>query len=265
MSTTQPDVQADPSPAEPAPLADGPAPLTFGGFFRRLGPAGPLAVIAASAPAVAGFTLLGLMPWIAGWIKLHPDAGAILYFACYAVLGGMGFLPTYAYSILGGYAFGLREGLTLALLSYGAASVVAYLIARRASGDRVIQMIEERPKWKAVYDALLGSSLPRTLLIVTLLRLPPNSPFALTNLVMAATKVRPLPFLVGTVLGIAPRTAAVVAIGALFGLESGKPAWFLVSGVIVTLVVLAVIGQLANQAINRVTRPKETPTAAPAA
>ena len=234
-------------------------PAAGGGFgevqkvFRRLGPAGPLAVIAASMPIIAGFAVLGSLPWVGGWLKVHPGLGGLLYVSCYAVFGGLGFLPTYAYSALGGYSFGFGKGLALALASYTAASVIAYVVARRASGGRVLEMIGEHPRWQAVYEALLGSGLGKTLLIVTLLRLPPNSPFALTNLVMASTRVHPVAFLVGTVAGITPRTGVVVFMAALYGLEHKQPFWLYAVGIVVTLVVLGVIGHLANQAIARVT------------
>lgn len=225
--------------------------------FRRLGPAGPLALIAASMPIIAGFAVLGTLPWVGGWLRAHPQPGGLLYVLCYAVLGGLGFLPTYAYSALGGYAFGFGKGLALALASYTAASVIAYLVARRASGERVLEMIGEHPRWQAVYEALLGSRLGKTLLIVTLLRLPPNSPFALTNLVMASTRVHPVAFTIGTVVGIAPRTGVVVFLAALYGLEHRQPFWLYGVGIAVTLVVLGIIGHLANQAIARVTVPRQ--------
>lgn len=261
-------VQEDTGPSiEPSVASESARPpLRLGTFFRRLGPAGPLAIIAASAPALGGFALLASIPWLAPWLQSHQALGAVLYVGSYTLVGGLGFLPTYAYAVLGGYTFGWPAGLALAMASFVGASIIAYAIARRASGDRVVEMIEERPKWRAVYDALLRSGLPKTLLIVTLLRIPPNSPFALTNLTLAATRVHPLAFVVGTLVGMSPRTGVAVFIGAAFGLDVVKdsPKWLLIAGIVVTLVVLGILGQFANQAISRVTRAEPVGVPAPA-
>jgi len=220
--------------------------------LRRLGPAGPLAVVAASLPALGGFTLLGTLKWSGPWLQAHGGLGLMLYVAGFMVLAGLAVLPTYALAVLGGWAFGLAVGCPAAIGGFLGASAIGYLIARRASGDRVVGIIQEHRKWQAVYEALLGSGFTRTLLIVTLLRLPPNSPFAITNLVLAATRVPPLTYLLGTLLGMSPRTAIAVFVGAQVGF-SGRPAWVVVSGIVVAIVVIGIIGTLANQAIAKVT------------
>jgi uncharacterized membrane protein YdjX (TVP38/TMEM64 family) len=183
-------------------------------FFRRLGPAGFLAIIAATLPPLGGFVLIGLSgSYVAPFLRSHPNAGPFMYAGGFALLAGFALLPTYAQSLLGGWAFGFRTGLTFALVGFGGASLIAYVVARKASGDHVIKLIDEHPKWRAVYDALLGRGFWRTLGIVTLVRIPPNSPFALTNLLMATVRVPVVPYLIGTLLGMAPRTAAVVYFG----------------------------------------------------
>jgi uncharacterized membrane protein YdjX (TVP38/TMEM64 family) len=222
------------------------------GFFKRLGPAGPLALISAIMPFVVTALLVGSLPWVGGWLKAHEETGALLYFLVFAALGGLGFMSTHAYSALGGYAFGFKSGLVLALGSYTAAAVIAYVIARLASGDRVVGMIAEHPKSKAVYDALLSKGFGKTLLINFLIRLT-SSPFAITNLVMAATRVNPVAYILATAVGMAPRTGALVFIASVWGLESRPPLWLTIGGTAVTLIVLGILGHLGNQAIARVT------------
>lgn len=232
--------------------------------MRRLGPVGPLAVIAASLPAIGGFVLLGTLTWLAPWLRSHGELGIVLYVLGFAVLAGLALLPTYAQAVLAGWAFGRAAGTAAALCGICGAASIGYLIARRASGDRVVRLIEEQPKWQAVYDALIGSGPGKALLIVTLLRVPPNSPFAITNLVMAACRVRPLTYLVGTLLGIAPRTAVAVFIGAAAsGLDFSQPkqTWFFVGGIVVTLIVVGIIGLMANRAVAKVTGQDDAPKA----
>jgi len=224
--------------------------------LRRLGPVGPLALIAASLPAIGGFVLLGTLKWSASWLQSQGPTGIAVYVVGFAVLAGLALLPTYAQAVLAGYAFGLAAGASAALCGIFGAASIGYLIARRASGDRVVRLIEEQPKWHAVYDSLVRCGFGKALLIVTLLRVPPNSPFAITNLVMAACRVRPLTYLIGTVAGIAPRTIIAVAIGAAaaeLDFSKRSQTWFFVGGIVVTLIVVGIIGLMANQAIAKVT------------
>ena len=174
-------------------------------YLRRLGPVGVLAVIAASLPGIGGFVLLGSMAWTGPWLKAQGDWGVLIYIGAFSVLAGLALLPTYAQAVVGGFAFGLAVGGPAAICGFAGAAIIGYVIAWLASGDRVVKIIEEQPKWQAVYDALLRSGRIKALLIVTLIRIPPNSPFAITNLVMAATRVRPVTYLLGTVLGMSPR------------------------------------------------------------
>ena len=91
---------------------------------------------------------------------------------------------------------------------------------------------------------------------VTLLRLPPNSPFATTNFLMAATRVPLAAYLLGTLAGMAPRTAAVVYFGSglsQLDLKNHASLASLAVSLVLTIIVIAVIGRLANQALAKVT------------
>jgi uncharacterized membrane protein YdjX (TVP38/TMEM64 family) len=132
---------------------------------------------------------------------------------------------------------------------------VGYVVARRLSGDRAERLLAQHRKWDAVYAALMRSGFWRALAIVTLLRLPPNSPFAASNLTMAALRVPLIPYLLGTAIGLAPRTSAVVYAGA--GLSSldfadrQQTGWFF-GGLALTFLALGGIGWMANRALRRV-------------
>jgi uncharacterized membrane protein YdjX (TVP38/TMEM64 family) len=246
----------DPPPDTPAGFRGHP----IWRVFRRLGPAGPLAVVAASAPAIPGFALLGSMYWIAPWLREHPIQGLSVYILGYAVLGGLALMPTYAHSVLGGWAFGSTLGLPVALAAamtaFGAAASLAYAIGRLASGDRVVQLLEEHAKTRAVYHALLQSGFWKSLMIVTLIRIPPNSPFAITNLALSAARVHPIAYLLGTLAGMTPRTGIAIFIGAgLSQLTFDNPhrISLYIGGLAATLIVLAILGYLGNRAIAQVT------------
>lgn len=225
--------------------------------FRRLGPAGWLALVAAIMPALGGFVLLWQIPNVEVWLHgLGTVPGVLVYVAAFAVLAGLALLPTYAQSLLAGHAFGLAIGGVAAVAGFGLASLLGYVVALRASGDRALTLIDEKPKWRAVYTALLRSGTAKTFFIVTLLRVPPNSPFAITNLVMAATKVPLWIYLLGTVIGMTPRTLAAVYIGTTivdWGEKTSGQKWLTVIGIVVLVIVVSIIGSIAKRAIDRAT------------
>ncbi len=236
---------------------------TAGSIARELGPTGILAAVASFMPALAGIFLLANIGDAAAWLKSHGETGIAVYVACFALLSGLALLPTYAQAVLGGYAFGMMLGVPAALAGFLGGAAIAYEIGSRTSGERVERVIGRKPKWKAVRDALVGSrdegDVLKSIGTVSLLRLPPNSPFALMNLVLSAVKVPRLAYLVGTCIGMAPRTAAAVAIGAGIkealtrdSIDRAMPRWMIVAGVAVTIAIALIIGSIANKAIRRV-------------
>jgi uncharacterized membrane protein YdjX (TVP38/TMEM64 family) len=225
------------------------------GWVKSLGPLGPLAVLALVVPPVSGMVVLGTLNRLGPWLRDHQELGMFFYLAGFTILGGLALLPTYAQSMLGGWAFGVAVGVPVALVGFVGASLVGYVVARRLSGDRAERLLAQHRKWDAVYAALMRSGFWRALAIVTLLRLPPNSPFAASNLTMAALRVPLIPYLLGTAIGLAPRTSAVVYAGA--GLSSldfadrQQTGWFF-GGLALTFLALGGIGWMANRALRRV-------------
>ena len=241
------------------PLETTPSPSSLA---RALGPTGLLGLAWTGAPAVCGTLLLAGLGPVSEWLLYHKGVGLAVFTVVFVLGAGLGFLPTYAQSILGGWVFGLALGLPSALVGFGGGGLLGYHVARRVSKDRVEELIERNAKARAIRDALVGRGPLRTLLVVTLLRLPPNSPFALTNLVMASTGV-PLPaFLAGTLLGMLPRTAVAVALAAAASSTGAEDIqtfvrhrgpWLLVAGVVGGMAVLGVLGAIARRALRHVT------------
>lgn len=241
-------------------------------LVKRLGPAAVLGAWSAVMPVLGSITLYWAMLTtnLGAWMRSHGSQGVVAYSAAFMVLAGMAVLPTYAQSALGGYAFGILWGSVGALVGFAGGAIIGYELAARASGDRAIRLMDEHPKWRVVRDALVGASVGggpvevtpgfwKTLGMVTLLRLPPNSPFAITNLVMASVKVPRVPYLIGTVLGLLPRTVLAVVVGAGVGkftreeLKKAMPMWGIVAGVIVLVLVALVVIGVANRALTRFT------------
>jgi uncharacterized membrane protein YdjX (TVP38/TMEM64 family) len=235
------------------------------GLVSRLGLTGPLALGALFLPPLGTIVLLWYASTIAAWVREMGWLGAGAYAAGFAILAGLALLPTYAQCAVAGFAFGVWVGLPVSLLGFAGGSLIGYEIARRASKDRVMKLLDERPKWRAVRDALVGHwdeppSFWRTAGVVALLRLPPNSPFALTNLVMASVKVPRGAFIAGTAVGMLPRSALAVVIGAGLkeisrdSLDRALPAWAWYVGIGVTVVIVMIVMHMANRAIERFTK-----------
>lgn len=235
-------------------------------FLRALGPAGILAAGALVLPAFGSLVLFWQFPVVGAWLRGHEELGLAIYVTGFAILAGLALLPTYAQSALGGFAFGMMFGVPAALAGFVGGAFIGYMIAGRVSGDRVDKALADKPKMRAVRDALVGRvnageghAFLRTFGTVALLRLPPNSPFALTNLLLASSKVPILPYLLGTAVGMLPRTALAVVIGAGVhdalskeALEQATPKWVWAAGIGVTIAIVAVFGHIANKAIERV-------------
>ena len=233
-------------------------------IVRRLGPAGPLAVVASTLPIIGLVTLAFCFNIIGPWLRAQDGTGVLIYTLGFMVCAGLAIFPTHILSALGGWTFGFALGCPAAIAGVLGAALLGYAIARRAAGDRAVRLIEEQPKWRAVYQALLGSGFWRSLLIVVLVR-GALSPFALTNLVMAAARTHPLTYALGTAIGLAPRTAGVVflAVG-LHQITERTPEhrWLWITGAVLTVVAVVVIGHIANRAMARVTaaEPASQPT-----
>lgn len=242
----------------------GEAPAASAGeIAKRLGPVAFLGVWSAAIPPLGSVALFYFMDDIGLWLRSHESLGVVLYAAGFAVLAGLALLPTYASAILGGWAFGMGLGYPAALAGFLGGSLIGYAVAKPTAGERVINLIDERPKWKVVRKALLESGFGRMLLIITLLRLPPNSPFAITNLVLASVRVPLGAYVIGTLVGMAPRTGIVLYLAAQISqkfsehakdaAKADKPWWYIVAGVVLSILALVVIGFIANRALEKVT------------
>jgi uncharacterized membrane protein YdjX (TVP38/TMEM64 family) len=234
------------------------------GIARRLGPAGLLALAWAAAPALMGILLLANIGPVRDWLDAHRAAGVYVYTFLFMFSAGFGVLPTYAQSILGGWVFGFALGFPAALAGFTGGALIGYVVAHTVAKTRVERMIDEKVKARAVRDALIGRGFWSTLGVVALLRLSPNSPFALMNLAMAATGVPRLPYAVGTLLGMAPRTGLTVFLAATASatgakdiggfIREGPGKWVLIGGALLLILALAVLGYIGNKAVERVTR-----------
>jgi uncharacterized membrane protein YdjX (TVP38/TMEM64 family) len=216
---------------------------------------GLLLLLASIGPAVGGVFLLGTVHALAPWLRGHAHANLTGFIAIAAALTGMALMPTYALSVLAGWVYGRVLGFLAILTAHTAAAALAAAATRGISGDRIIRLIDQHPRWGQIRRGLMGAGFWKSLLIVTLVRLP-SSPFALTNVMLAAVRVPWGVYLWGTVIGLFPRTLIEVVIGAqvrTLNFHSHRLAAHALLSAATGILALIVIGIVADHTLRRVT------------
>lgn len=213
-------------------------------------------------PGLAGLYIIYDLEAIAKFLQSDPEHGFWGFVAVFALSAGLGLLPTYAQAFLGGWVFGLKWGLAGSILGFSGGAAIGYLFARLVSGRSVDHWIDRHPRGRVIRDALVRGSTLRTFTIVTLLRLPPASPFALTNFALGATRVPFTLMLFATPLGMLPRTsivcflaASAVASGAtdIVSVYDTTPRVVFIGGIVATILVFVGIGKFAERALQKMT------------
>ena len=142
---------------------------------------------------------------------------ALIIALLFALFTGSALLPTYALSFASGVFFGPVWGSLVAMCGVTFGALVGYGWGTLLARKRVMRVVEANPRVKLIRSAIVDRSLKDETIAVTLIRIPPNSPFALTNLIMSSLHVRFVPYIVGTLVGIAPRTLIAVFLGVGIG------------------------------------------------
>lgn len=224
------------------------------GWFRRLGAAGPVAVVLSFAPPLGGMVLLAVLTASGGWLRAHPEIGWLVYAAGATLLIGFSFVPTFSCAIIAGWAFGFTAGWLVSVVAVTAGAVLAYAIGRGIARERVVEVVREHPRLEAVHRALLSRRARETLFVVTLVRIPPAAPFGLTNFLLAAARV-PMPdYVAGTFLGVMPRLALTAFVGSALDqlrFDNVMGRWMVGAGAAATLMVVLALGWMANRALRR--------------
>ncbi len=245
---------SDPELPPSQPAADS-APLDLRAKFGG----GALGIVWVTAPPLLGFLLLANVAWADEWLHSHGDGALVVYAVAFALCAGVGIFPTYAQALVGGWVFGAWLGFAGAIGGFVGGAAIGYAISRLVAGDGFVRWLDAKPKSAVIRQAFVGQGFWRSFLTVSLLRFPPNSPFALTNLAMAASGVHWLPYLVGTAIGMAPRTLLATYVAAqaashgekdFQSLAAKNPLSFVI-GLVAILVVAGILGAVAKAALRR--------------
>ncbi|GAA4662107.1 TVP38/TMEM64 family protein [Gordonia humi] len=145
------------------------------------------------------------------------------FFAVYTV-ATIAPIPRTPFTVASGVLFGPALGFTGAIVAATIAAVVAFALARGLGRRRVAPLLA-----KPVVATVEARLARRGWLAVGSLRLIPVCPFSLVNYLSGLSSVRPVPYLIASVVGTAPGTAAVVFLADALTGET-HPAMIFVSG-----------------------------------
>lgn len=232
----------------------------FHSFIRErlieFGKLTPIALVTAFLPMLGTVVLFAIGYPLGVWLRENQAVGAFGYTAGVLVVCGLALMPTNVVGVIGGFAFGFDVGLALLMTAIVGASYVSYLIHRRIAGDKISEIAEQHPKARAIYNALTGQGFVRTTIIILLIRLSIIMPFAFTNFLLAAANVRRATFLVGTFVGMLPRSGAVVLTGAGLSelvLDASPNIWLIAFGITATLISIILISIISRRALEKLT------------
>ena len=222
--------------------------------IARFGVVGPVALFTGLGPLIGAFVLAGTAPF---WLEPFLEAGALrfpIFLVLTAVLAAWCLIPTHASSLVGGMAFGFGLGTLMAVVGTALAAALGFVTLRFLLRDRALEALSHHPRAEAVHREFDEGHALRTMALLALIRLSPVMPFAGTNLLMSTTGIGMLSFLVGSVVGQAPRIIAVVWIGSSLtelDLSQASDQRVLALGVAATVAALWVLGRISKRALAR--------------
>ena len=226
-----------------------------------LGRATPVEFIATALPILGSVSTLAIGPFISHWLRVRGWVGVLYFTIAYIITGALTLAPTYTASVIAGWTFGFARGFPAIVIGTVGGATLCYLGARRFALHRVADMYHAHPKWDLVRRALLEENPLKALWIVFLMRLSPVLPFGTTNVLLATSGVRLDIYMLGTLLGLMPRTGlvALAAAGAeRLDFNSAESWWLLAGGLAATALCIFVMALIGKHALDRATRGRPT-------
>ncbi|MCM8538345.1 MAG: VTT domain-containing protein [Lentisphaeraceae bacterium] len=223
-------------------------------IFSDLDRLGPVLLFTILAPALGALTLTATVD---SWFTPLKDSGSyivLLFICCATILAGLSLIPTHAVSLVAGMLFGASLGPLYAIFAILFACLVSYYVSKAIIGNQLIDAICKRPTAEKLYKELLQESGVRTIYITALVRLSPIMPFAATNILLAAAKLKLSEFTIGSLLGLAPRIILVALAGAgLKELDLSKSGGqeLIILGIAATIATIVILGKLSKKILHK--------------
>lgn len=224
--------------------------------FRQLGRLTPIALITALLP-IAGSSALVVFGYPLGnWMRENWELGAPAFVVGVLFFCGLALLPTNLIGILAGWSFGFWFGMSLLIAGVVGSATISYYINLRLTGETLTALTSRNARADAIHLALTNEGFLKTTAIITLIRLSVVMPFAFTNFFLAAARVPISSFVIGTFLGMLPRSGAMVLLGAGLSeltFDNFNDVWFLVAGIPATIILIIAIAVFSRRALDKLT------------
>lgn len=172
------------------------------GRTRILALSAAVAALAAVVVLVPMPTAIQLRDWATSVGPWFPLA----FLAAHVVVTVLPF-PRTAFTLSAGLLFGPGLGIAIAVTASACSALLALLLVRAAGWQ--FSRILSSPRVESLDARLRARGWPAVLS----LRLIPAVPFSVLNYAVGASAVRVTPYLIATVVGLLPGTAAVVILG----------------------------------------------------
>ena len=193
---------------------------------------------------------------IGHWMQANPAVGSVVFVLGVFFFCGLAMLPTNLIGILAGWAFGFWIGLLWLVIGVVGSATISYFVNLRLTGHTLTALTQRSARADAIHRALTNEGFLKTISVITLIRMSVVMPFAFTNFFLAAARV-PIPsFILGTFIGMLPRSGAMVLLGAglsVLTFDSFNDVWFLAAGVPATIILIIVIAVMSRRALDRLT------------
>lgn len=214
-------------------------------FSKELGPLAPLILFTIVMPIFGTMLLVSTLSTWFPWLESLQSSIIPVYVALTIFLAGLSLLPTHATSLIGGMLFGFVEGSMYALCAVVGASYLGFILISLLVKETTYKAILKHPRAANVHKELLKKGHLKAVWLVSLIRLSPVMPFAATNVLLAAAKVKPVHFLVGSFIGLAPRVIIVATAGAGLAeldLSQGSNIGLAILGGVATVLLIFYVG-----------------------
>jgi len=224
---------------------------------KNLGRFGPILLFAILAPGIGALTLAATFDM---WYTDFKGLGSLLiptYLMLAILLAGLSLIPTHAASLIAGMLFGTLWGPTYALIAIVMAAFTSYMFFKLLLGAKAVELFSMDSKASDVYKELLNHNGFRTFYIIALIRLSPIMPFAATNVLLSAGKVKLREFLLGSCIGLAPRVIVVAMAGAgltKLDLSIGSHKGMLIAGIVATILAIFIMGRISKKVLKNITQ-----------
>lgn len=227
--------------------------------IRELGRLTPMAIVSTFLPMLGSSLLIVFGYPIGNWMRANQESGSVVFVLGVLIFCGFAIIPTNLIGILSGWAFGFTLGLLLLMSGVVGAAAISFFLNRSISAGKLTSLTSNHRRADAIHKALVNEGFWKTSLVITLIRASVAMPFAFTNFCLAAAHVPIRSYVIGTALGMLPRSASMVFVGAGLSeltLEGSSNRWLVGGSIAATIALLIVISILSRNALMRITNDK---------